>query len=46
MRVGEDTVGYVSRGAGAGTGVRFNCPPEVAILTLSDGYAENLKVVK
>ncbi len=46
MRIGEHTVGYVSRGAGAGTGARFNCPPEVAILTLSDGYAENLKVVK
>ncbi len=46
MRVGEHTLGYVSRGAGAGVVARFNCPPEVTILTLSEGYADHLRLVK
>lgn len=46
MRVGPNTVAYVSRGSGAGTAARFNCPPEVTVLTLVRGCADRLRVVR
>lgn len=46
MRVGPDTVAYVSRGSGAGTAARFHCPPEVTVLTLVQGCTDGLRVVR
>ncbi len=46
MRVGAKTVAYVNRGVGSGTRARFRCPPEVAIIELSEGYDDSLHVVK
>lgn len=46
MRVGPDTVAYVSRGSGAGTAARFHCPPEVTVLTLVQGCMDGLRVVR
>lgn len=46
MQVGDDgTMAYVSRGVGSGTRARFNCPPEVAILTLTSGRAEDVRQI-
>ena len=45
MRLGAGTVAYVSRGSGAGTAARFRCPPEVTVLTLTQGYADELRIV-
>lgn len=46
MRVGNDgTMAYVSRGVSSGTRARFNCPPEVAILTLTEGRAEDVRQI-
>ena len=41
MRSGQ-TVVHVSRGIGAGLDARFLCPPEVCILTLSQGSTEQI----
>jgi predicted MPP superfamily phosphohydrolase len=46
MRVADGTVAYVSRGAGSGTRARFNCPPEVTVIELTPGYAEDLRIVR
>lgn len=46
MRVSDDTLAYVSRGAGSGTRARFNCLPEVTVLELAAGRAEGLRIVK
>ncbi len=45
MRFGQ-TLAYVSRGIGAGMEARFLCPPEVCILTLRQGAAEQIPDVE
>ncbi|MFP3903736.1 MAG: metallophosphoesterase [Armatimonadota bacterium] len=45
MRIAGDTMAYVSRGVGSGTRARFNCPPEIAILTTKAGRAENVREI-
>ena len=45
MRVSATTVAYVSRGVSSGVRARFNCPPEIAVFTLSDGHDDDLRVV-
>ncbi|MFO7946571.1 MAG: metallophosphoesterase [Armatimonadota bacterium] len=45
MRLGDNTMAYVSRGVGSGTMARFNCPPEIAILTTTAGRAEDVRQI-
>jgi len=45
MRFGQ-TLAYVSRGIGAGIEARFLCPPEVCVLTLRQGTAEQIPNVE
>ena len=42
----DQTLAYVSRGIGAGMEARFLCPPEVCILTLRKGAAEQVPNVE
>ena len=42
----DQTLAYVSRGIGAGMEARFLCPPEVCILTLRKGAAEQIPNVE
>ena len=41
LRLGHTAV-FVTRGVGAGVRLRFNCPPQVAVLTLVPGSLERL----
>jgi len=45
MRSGQ-TLAYVSRGIGAGMEARFLCPPEVCVLTLRQGAADQIPDVE